>query len=84
MADPKDKNRADQLEEQAKILVDNLYHLYEERVRNLPENTTSITTNKDWFAQLMTTTNVESLKSEITQIVKENIETILSVRHSIH
>jgi hypothetical protein len=27
----------------------------------------------------MSTTNIESLKSEITQIVKENIETILSV-----
>ncbi|KAL3089380.1 hypothetical protein niasHT_030247 [Heterodera trifolii] len=31
LADPKDAGRADRLEDQAKLLVDNLYHLWEER-----------------------------------------------------
>uniref|UniRef100_A0A915M9D0 Transmembrane protein n=1 Tax=Meloidogyne javanica TaxID=6303 RepID=A0A915M9D0_MELJA len=31
LASPKDTARADQLEEQAKLLIDNLYHLWEER-----------------------------------------------------
>lgn len=79
LADSKDKDRADQLEEQAKLLVDNLYHLYEERIKSLPDNTSSVAIRGDWFAQLVSTTNVESLKGEITQIVKENIETVLSV-----
>ncbi|KAI6176553.1 hypothetical protein M3Y97_00810500 [Aphelenchoides bicaudatus] len=82
LADPKDKARADQLEEQAKILVDNLYRLYTENIKNLPENTTEIA-NRDFFTQLMSATNIESLKNEFTQIVKENLETILNIAKSL-
>lgn len=55
-----------------------MYKLYEERA-TFPENSTAIANRGDWLAQLLSTTNVDSLKAEFTQIIKDNIETILSV-----
>ncbi|KAL3097827.1 hypothetical protein niasHS_000562 [Heterodera schachtii] len=44
LADPKDAARADRLEDQAKLLVDNLYHLWEERRIEDETYTDSLTT----------------------------------------
>ncbi|KAI6187717.1 hypothetical protein M3Y98_00274800 [Aphelenchoides besseyi] len=85
LADPKDTKRADQLERQAKMLVDNLYHLWEERSVLMSSNASQTTavSRGDWLGQLMSASNLETLKSEIVLVVKENIETVISVLSSL-
>ncbi|KAI6214673.1 hypothetical protein M3Y94_00296500 [Aphelenchoides besseyi] len=85
LADPKDTKRADQLERQAKMLVDNLYHLWEERSLLTSPNASQTTavSRGDWLGQLMSASNLETLKSEIVLVVKENIETVISVLSSL-
>lgn len=79
LADPKDTKRADELEEQAKLIVDHLYRMWEER--QVPQPSEGVVANRpDYLNQLWSASNLHSLKGEITKIVKENIETIISVR----
>ncbi|KAH7731192.1 Protein M01F1.4 a [Aphelenchoides avenae] len=86
LADPKDQTRGDQLEAQANMIVDNLYRLWEERSG---QNSTCAAGEKavamrgDWMAQLMTASNLATLREEVTEMIKENIETVLSIAQSI-
>ncbi|KAI6241744.1 hypothetical protein M3Y99_00337300 [Aphelenchoides fujianensis] len=85
LADPKDTKRADQLEEQAKALVDNLYHLWEERSHmfNNASTTAVVPKGGDLFGQLMSVTNLETLKGEIVAVVKDNIDSVISIAQSL-
>lgn len=52
--------------------------------RNIEINSTttavySTRINSDWMMQIMSTSNLEALKGEITNVITENIETVLSV-----
>ncbi|CAD5213405.1 unnamed protein product [Bursaphelenchus okinawaensis] len=82
LADPKDTKRADELEEQAKLIVDNLYRMWEER--QVPNATDGqVISRPDLITQLMSASNLESLKQELTAIIKGNIETVLSIAQSV-
>uniref|UniRef100_A0A7E4UX04 Histidine kinase n=1 Tax=Panagrellus redivivus TaxID=6233 RepID=A0A7E4UX04_PANRE len=85
LADPKDTARADELEDQAKFLVDNLYHIWEERNAQVPNASSQALTSSDgdWLGHLTKATNLEALKGEVTAIVTDNIETVLSIAKSL-
>lgn len=85
LADPKDDVRANELEDQAKFLVDNLYRLWEERsfAHSVNASSQAIVTQSDWVDHLTTPTNLESLKGEITNIISSNIDTVLSIAQSL-
>jgi hypothetical protein len=48
-------------------------------MKSLPDDSSAVANRGDWLAQLLSTSNVESLKTEIMLVIKENIDTILSV-----
>uniref|UniRef100_A0A914CRK4 Transmembrane protein 245 n=1 Tax=Acrobeloides nanus TaxID=290746 RepID=A0A914CRK4_9BILA len=87
LADPKDGVRADQLEKQAQILIDNLYRLWEERnknaIYNASENALASENGDGWLTHFISTVNVNALRIEVTQIVQENIETVLTILRSL-
>ena len=64
--------------------MDNLYRMWEERHNehvqaNSTEKTAIIATRGDWIGQLMSATNLEALKGELTNVVTENYETVIQV-----
>ncbi|KAI1708346.1 transmembrane protein [Ditylenchus destructor] len=81
--------RADQLELQAKLLMDNLYRMWEQRnVEGIHQNLTGRTALSsgsayDWVSQLTSATNLEALKGDIANIITENYETVLTIVHSV-
>ncbi|KAI1701542.1 transmembrane protein [Ditylenchus destructor] len=81
--------RADQLEMQAKLLMDNLYRMWEQRNgdganQNLTGRTALSTGSAyDWVSQLTSATNLEALKGDIANIITENYETVLTIVHSV-
>uniref|UniRef100_A0AAF5DDQ4 Transmembrane protein 245 n=2 Tax=Strongyloides stercoralis TaxID=6248 RepID=A0AAF5DDQ4_STRER len=79
LADPKDTVKGDELEEKVKEFLDNLYKKYEE---NLVEDQLKNGTGKSLSDQLMSLTVSTNFKNEITNIVKENVDTIISVGKS--
>uniref|UniRef100_A0AC34F679 Transmembrane protein n=1 Tax=Panagrolaimus sp. ES5 TaxID=591445 RepID=A0AC34F679_9BILA len=85
LADPKDDERANELEDQAKFLVDNLYRLWEERsiANSVNSSSHAVVSQSDWVDHLTTPTNLESLKGEITNIISSNIDTVLSIAQSL-
>jgi predicted PurR-regulated permease PerM len=86
LADPKDDVRADELEDQAKFIIDNLYRIWEEKLsfaHSLNASSQAIVTQSDWVDHLTTPTNLESLKGEITNIISSNIDTVLSIAQSL-
>uniref|UniRef100_A0AC34RE70 AI-2E family transporter n=1 Tax=Panagrolaimus sp. JU765 TaxID=591449 RepID=A0AC34RE70_9BILA len=84
LADPKDVARADELEEQAKILIDQLYKLWEERnIQTYNASSKALTTNGGIIEHLSHLTNLQTLQEEITTIVKDNIDTVLSIAQSL-
>ncbi|TKR67446.1 hypothetical protein L596_023596 [Steinernema carpocapsae] len=83
LADPKDVDRADMLEQQVMTMVDNLYQMWEERNNKVPIKETHEVVKADWLSQLKATTDLAELKTELTNIVKENIETLLSIAQGL-
>uniref|UniRef100_A0A0N5BX30 Transmembrane protein n=1 Tax=Strongyloides papillosus TaxID=174720 RepID=A0A0N5BX30_STREA len=79
LADPKDVVKGDELEERVKEFLDNLYKKYEE---SIVENQSKNTTGKSLTEQLMSLSVLTNFRSEITNIVKENVDTIISVAKS--
>ncbi|CAJ0941982.1 unnamed protein product, partial [Mesorhabditis belari] len=82
LADPKDTIRADMLEEQIKKIVDNVYRLWEQR-NFVPSASSSEIVHKDWYQQLTSVTDLHALKEELTLIIKDNVDTLLNVAHSV-
>lgn len=67
--------------------MDNLYRMWEERsfeTHNTTVKTSAISTYGylDWFEQLISASNLDALRGELTNIISANIETVFSV--SIH
>jgi len=52
--------------------------MWEERQVSEPSDG-AVANRPDYFNQLWSASNLQSLKGELTKIVKENIETIISV-----
>lgn len=87
LADSKDTLRADQLEEQATRLVDHLYRMWEERnfeQLNMQHNATNAKpaasfSGVDWLGPIVSASNLEALRGELTSVISANIETVISV-----
>ncbi|CEF68069.1 Transmembrane protein 245 [Strongyloides ratti] len=79
LADPKDPIKGDELEERVKEFLDNIYKKYEE---SLVEDQSKNVTGKSLTDQLMSLTVLTNFKDEITNIIKENVDTIISVGKS--
>jgi hypothetical protein len=64
-------------------LIDNLYRVWEERNKNAIYNASEnalVSENGDgWLTHFISTVNVNALRIEATQIIQENIETVLTV-----
>uniref|UniRef100_A0A9J2PZX0 Transmembrane protein n=1 Tax=Ascaris lumbricoides TaxID=6252 RepID=A0A9J2PZX0_ASCLU len=81
--DPKDPERAEILETQVMQLVDNIYKMWEERGSEKTESSTTHAIAKgNWLAQLRGA-EFGALKRELTEILQENIETVLNVARSV-
>ncbi|KAK0421329.1 hypothetical protein QR680_015180 [Steinernema hermaphroditum] len=83
LADPNDVTRADMLENQVNKMVDNLYQMWEERNSKVSAQEAQEVAKTDWLSQLKGTTDLTELKTELTNIVKENIETLLSIAQGL-
>ncbi|KAE9554300.1 hypothetical protein FO519_002471 [Halicephalobus sp. NKZ332] len=84
LANPKDGPRADELEDQAMLLIDQFYKLWEER--NLQTNNASakaLSNTGDLMDHISHITNLRFLQKELTAIVKDNIDTVLSIAQSL-
>ncbi|VDM60678.1 unnamed protein product [Angiostrongylus costaricensis] len=82
LAGPEDSARADMLETQVMKVVDNLYKMWEER-NNAPQETDPNEPRGDWKTQLLSITNLSALKEEVVLIIKENLDTLMGVAHSV-
>ncbi|GMR42174.1 hypothetical protein PMAYCL1PPCAC_12369, partial [Pristionchus mayeri] len=82
LADEGDVKRADELEKQVMLMVDNIYRMWEER--NAAATGSSIEREgKDWLSQVKGATDVSAMKEEITKIVQENVDTVMNIAHSV-
>uniref|UniRef100_A0A915BKH4 Transmembrane protein n=1 Tax=Parascaris univalens TaxID=6257 RepID=A0A915BKH4_PARUN len=81
--DPNDPERAEILETQVMQLVDNVYKMWEERGGQKTESSTTHAIAKgNWLVQLRGA-EFGALKRELTEILQENIETVLNVARSV-
>lgn len=81
LAKPDDKEKADMLEAQVKMLVDRLYELYIARTSSAPK-LASAEKHHHAIAEVWTNfkvTDVSLLANELVELVKENVGTLLSV-----
>uniref|UniRef100_A0A0N4ZUZ4 Transmembrane protein n=1 Tax=Parastrongyloides trichosuri TaxID=131310 RepID=A0A0N4ZUZ4_PARTI len=79
LADTKDESKGDELELRVKEFLDNMYRKYEEGIE---EDRLKNVTDKSIKEQIMGLTDLTKFKSELTNIVKENVDTIISVAKS--
>uniref|UniRef100_A0A0K0D019 Transmembrane protein n=1 Tax=Angiostrongylus cantonensis TaxID=6313 RepID=A0A0K0D019_ANGCA len=77
LAGSEDSVRADMLETQMMKVVDNLYKMWEKR-NNAPQGLRG-----DWKTQLLSITNFSAFKEEVVFIIKENLDTLMGVAHSV-
>ncbi|CAD6185635.1 unnamed protein product [Caenorhabditis auriculariae] len=83
LSNGKDSKRADMLENQVKQIVDNLYHLWEQRNVVTKNASTTDIARAGWMTQLKSVTDLAALKEELTLIVKDNLDTLMGVAQSV-
>lgn len=80
LADASDTERADLLEKQVKVMVDNIYQMWEQRAaHSIAPNNRNSNAAVDFFGHIKHATDLSALKEELTMIVKENMETLMTV-----
>uniref|UniRef100_A0A183V031 Transmembrane protein n=1 Tax=Toxocara canis TaxID=6265 RepID=A0A183V031_TOXCA len=81
--DPKDPERAEQVEAQVMQLIDNVYKMWEERDSQKAESeTTHAIAKGNWLSQLKSA-ELGALKRELTEVLQQNIDTVLNVARSV-
>ncbi len=70
-------------------MLDNLYRLWGDRNNasaGCTDGQTAVTrhgTEGDWMKQIMSATNIETLRKELTAVISQNLETIIQIARSI-
>uniref|UniRef100_A0A914X557 Transmembrane protein n=1 Tax=Plectus sambesii TaxID=2011161 RepID=A0A914X557_9BILA len=84
LADASDTERADLLENQVKLMVDNIYNMWEQRTVLIQNDSSKRgSTNVDFFHHIKQATDLAALKEELTLIVKENMDTLMTIAQSV-
>ncbi|CAG9540553.1 unnamed protein product [Cercopithifilaria johnstoni] len=76
-----DPIKGELLEKEVIELMDKLYKMWEDRNKAIVSSSSSAT--KDWMSYLEVFTSIRTLREEVVELVKANVDTIMSVAQSV-